>query len=454
MTKKTAACIFIDLSWVLWFLAACVQASERPVKALADHLAESGIPTEREVARVEGSLKTIIDGQNAKTFSQAWFDGWIGARLPFSFRYGGKEFTGNDSGWRFQAGAPHRQSDVETRDLTWSRPETGLKVVWHIRRFLNYPAVDSLLTFENAGGKDTPLIENVSNLDLKLNQTQPGEKKTYTVHGCHGGRCGEDDLMPFTRTVTTAPDGPNPTLTLLRQDYEKLEIDKSVVQTPLTIGDRKFEHGLGTHSVSRIRIHSPKPIERVTAWVGVDHNERTRNGAGSVVFSVATKQGRLFQSKTLRGGQAPVRIDLDTRGATTLDLNVDDAGDGPACDHADWADAAITLRGGQTVRLDELARGDGAFDAIRLAVIVQQPGVAVLQHRDSRRAWRARRPGMERQLAGFVQGAWHATECRSGHANNPFPSAPRRESPRAARAAGVLERPPTAWKQYAAARAL
>ena len=65
---------------------------------------------------------------------------------------------------------------METRDLTWPHAETGLKVVWHIRRFLDYPAVDSLLTFENAGSKDTPLIEDVSNLDLKLNQTQPGKE--------------------------------------------------------------------------------------------------------------------------------------------------------------------------------------------------------------------------------------------------------------------------------------
>jgi alpha-galactosidase len=359
MTSTTATRLLIGLSCVLCFFAACAQASEGPAKSLPAHLAESGMPTEREVAMVEGWLKTIIAGQDAKA-SQAWFDGWIGARLPFSFRYDGREFTGTGAGWRFQAGEPQRQAGAETRDLIWLHAETGLKVTGRLRRFLDYPAVDSLLTFENTGSKDTALIENVRNLDLTLNQTQPGEKKTYTVRGCHGGRCGEDDLMPFTRTVTTAADGAKPTLTLLRQDYENLEIDRSVIQTPLTIGDRKFAHGLGTHSVSRIRIRSPKAIERLTAWVGVDHNERTRDGAGSVVFSVASEQGQLLRSKTLRGGQAPQRIDLDTRGAKTLDLNVDDAGDGPTCDHADWADAAITLQGGQTIRLDELARGDAA----------------------------------------------------------------------------------------------
>jgi alpha-galactosidase len=353
------ALLATGLSCMFGTLDARAKTSERPVPALAEHLVESGIPTEREVAIVGGWLKAIIDGQAGKPSSQAWHDGWIAAGLPFSFRYDGKPFLGNGPGWRFQAGQPHRQSDVEQRDLAWVHDATGLKVVWHIRRFVDYPAVDSLLTFENTSARDTPLIETVKNLDLTLNQTRPGDVKTYTIRGCHGGRCGEDDFMPFVRTVTTAIGGPEPSLTLLRQDYERLEINKSVIATPLTIGQRHFKHGLGTHSVSRIRIESPKPIERFAAWIGVDNNERTRGGAGSVVFSVASEHGQLFQSKTLRGGEEPVRVDLDTRGTKTLDLDVGDAGDGPTCDHADWADATITLRGGRGIRLDDLARGSG-----------------------------------------------------------------------------------------------
>ena len=165
--------------------------------------------------------------------------------------------------------------------------------------------------------------------------------------------------MPFSQTVHAAasrPESqPRPSLKLRRQDAENLEVGKSILKTPLTIGDRKFEHGLGTHANSRIVIRSPKPIERFSAWVGVDHNERTRGGAGSIVFSVSTGKGELFRSKVLRGGQAAVRVDVAAKGATTLYLNVDDAGDGIQCDHADWADAVLTLEGGAALRLDELA---------------------------------------------------------------------------------------------------
>jgi len=143
-------------------------------------------------------------------------------------------------------------------------------------------------------------------------------------------------------------------LQLLRQDFEELERRRSVIRTPMAIGQRHFEHGLGTHSVSHIRVSSPAPIERFSAWVGVDHNVRTEHGEGSVVCSVTSGGKERFRSPILRGGMEPVRVDLDTKGATSLDLLVGDAGDGPACDHADWADAAITLQGGKTVWLDEI----------------------------------------------------------------------------------------------------
>ena len=164
-------------------------------------------------------------------------------------------------------------------------------------------------------------------------------------------------------TGLLAPPGPvpavmdRPCLQLVRQDYEQLETNRSVLKTPLKIGSRAFEQGLGTHAVSHVRAYSPEPIERFSAWVGVDANDRTREGAGSVVFSISAKRRELFRSAMLRGGDEPLRVDVEVGGATVLDLHVGDAGDGPSCDHADWAEATVTTRGGKTFRLDELPRG-------------------------------------------------------------------------------------------------
>ena len=152
------------------------------------------------------------------------------------------------------------------------------------------------------------------------------------------------------------------TLQLVRQDHEQLESGQSVIQTPIRVGKRSFTHGLGTHSVSRIRIVSQEPIARLTAWVGVDANDRTQGGQGSVEFTVTAGAKGLYRSKVLRGGEEPERVDVDLGGAKEIELNVGDAGDGPACDHADWADAEIVLADGRKLWLDELPRLGGSAD--------------------------------------------------------------------------------------------
>jgi len=148
-----------------------------------------------------------------------------------------------------------------------------------------------------------------------------------------------------------------PVLRLFRQDYEQLERNRSVIQTPLTLGQKTFAHGLGTHSISHIRVVSPEPIIRFSAWVGVDLNDRTRGFPGSVEFSVAAGDQNLFRSEVLRSGQEPLRVDISVSDAKALDLRVGDGGDGPACDHADWAEATITTKSGKTFRLDEMEQG-------------------------------------------------------------------------------------------------
>ena len=142
-------------------------------------------------------------------------------------------------------------------------------------------------------------------------------------------------------------------LELLRQDYEQLQRGQSVIQTPMTLGDQQFQHGIGTHSVSHIRVRSSKPMRRFSARIGVDENIRTQGHPGSVVFVVSAGGRVIFRSEVLRGGQGGRPIDLPLDGATVFDLQVEDAGDGPACDHANWADAKIDLAAGAPVWLDQ-----------------------------------------------------------------------------------------------------
>ena len=166
-----------------------------------------------------------------------------------------------------------------------------------------------------------------------------------------------DSLLQVPYPLRTAEEAEKrPVLRLLRQDFEELEINRSVVKTPMQIGIKRFGRGLGTHSIGHIRVESPEPMARFSASVGVDHNDRTRGGKGSVVFVVLADAHERYRSEVLRGGQEPKVVDVDLGGALVLDLQVGDAGDGPACDHADWAEAKITTRDGRVLWLDEMPR--------------------------------------------------------------------------------------------------
>ncbi len=150
-------------------------------------------------------------------------------------------------------------------------------------------------------------------------------------------------------------------------------------------------------------------------------NEQTRKEAGSVVFAVAAKDGPQFNTRVLRGGQAPVKIDLDTHGAKTLYLEVGDAGDGPVFDYADWADAVLTLQGGRTVRLDELARA--GFDCVKF-------GSEWSSSNQDLPFFNIETPESRGVLVGFGwTGNWQAEFTGSGtQLARPGPACPRRTS--------------------------
>ena len=156
--------------------------------------------------------------------------------------------------------------------------------------------------------------------------------------------------MPYNNSYLTN----EPTMELLRQDYEKLEFGRAANKLPIQIGSKIFSKGLGTHAVSRIKISSPEAIMRFTASIGANYYPSFGMTNGSVVFSVLNDKGEVYRSAVKKVGEEPEQIDIDVKGSNVLYLNVDDGGDGPSWDHASWADAAITLKSGEVIKADEL----------------------------------------------------------------------------------------------------
>ena len=123
---------------------------------------------------------------------------------------------------------------------------------------------------------------------------------------------------------------------------------------PLRIGEQQYTRGLYCHAVSKIVVWLPGAGKTFTATAGVDSNENTRPGRGSVVFSVTVGGKSVFRSALLREGMPAVPVEADFAGVKEFVLEVGDGSDGIACDQADWADARVELADGRTVWLGDL----------------------------------------------------------------------------------------------------
>lgn len=176
-----------------------------------------------------------------------------------------------------------------------------------------------------------------------------------------GIMAGQAEVQEVQRWAAAAfgaalPQGPGSEagIRVLRQDHNTLHYGQSCMETPLTIGSRRFEHGLGTHANSEIVVSLPEKSSKFTAFVGVDNNYDTQGVRGSVQFAVVVKGNEVFRTRTLKGGEEPLAVDValpaDIR---ELTLKVDTTEDGPAFDQADWAEARLIMADGREVWLDE-----------------------------------------------------------------------------------------------------
>ena len=141
---------------------------------------------------------------------------------------------------------------------------------------------------------------------------------------------------------------------VVRQDHSSLYFGRSCMDTPLRIGAQDFEHGLGTHAFSEIRVAVPKGAKEFKAFAGIDNNYDTQGSKGSAEFLVEVDGREAAHTPVLRGSDAavPVSIALDDT-ARELVLKVTDGGDGPGCDQADWADAQFVMGDGAVRQIDD-----------------------------------------------------------------------------------------------------
>ena len=112
---------------------------------------------------------------------------------PFSFIYNG---TASDTllrKWKKTVTKKTLDANREQTITQWTDPDTGLLVDWSVILFNDYPAVESLLHFENTGKKDTPILENVQALSYSL--TSPLQfEDPYILYRTNGSPSTPDDF--------------------------------------------------------------------------------------------------------------------------------------------------------------------------------------------------------------------------------------------------------------------
>lgn len=151
--------------------------------------------------------------------SSVWLDAnqpdllFLGSKPPFSFTYGGVPSADLLPTWEHSA-TTSRVQGATAYEASWRDPKTGLVVRAEARCFDRYPAVDWVLTFENTGEQDTPILDGVQALDTML---RSGYGRTpLRIHQLAGDACGEQSFLPFTsdlepgRSLHMAPTGGRP----------------------------------------------------------------------------------------------------------------------------------------------------------------------------------------------------------------------------------------------------
>jgi alpha-galactosidase len=130
-------------------------------------------------------------------------------------------------------------------------------------------------------------------------------------------------------------------LTHMTQGWGEAKAGKTIIEKPLRIHGRQFEHGVGTHAISQFAIDLKGAATAFHAWVGLD--DETEGEPGSVNFLVFIDKRKVFESGVMKFGQGPKEVRVDLTRARRLDLIVEDGDDSTDYDHADWADAYLTL---------------------------------------------------------------------------------------------------------------
>jgi len=164
-----------------------------------------------------GSLLVAISALAGETMSPdelAQKDEWVrqyflaGAEpgtLPFSFTYGGQPASALLPKWEREARQAPLPASSPPREgvggggqpteyvVVWKDPQSSLSVRCRAVAYADFPTVEWTLYFKNTGANETPILENIQALDIKLSRKTGAE---FVLHHQTGDNCSARSYEP------------------------------------------------------------------------------------------------------------------------------------------------------------------------------------------------------------------------------------------------------------------
>jgi hypothetical protein len=119
--------------------------------------------------------------------------------------------------------------------------------------------------------------------------------------------------------------------------------DKNVAGGALTAEGNRYLKGLGTHSAARVTYSLDGEFREFQSELAIDDST---GGRGSSICRIFADDGSgkwqlKFESPMIRGGNKPIPVRADLRGAKRVSLLVEFADRGDEQDHVNWLDARL-----------------------------------------------------------------------------------------------------------------
>lgn len=154
-------------------------------------------------------------------------------------------------------------------------------------------------------------------------------------------------LMQFPRLqADTAP--------LSCQNWGRLQVDRSLVGTPLTVGGRTFKTGFGVSGDAMIPYDLPEckvpGWKSLSGWVGIDEGEKKIEGDGAE-FMVTDGSVVLWRSGFMKRHESAKRFEVSLPPKTRRVYLQTYSGRNIWSDHCDWCELQTRVTGGGLFRL-------------------------------------------------------------------------------------------------------